>query len=150
MSLVYVINGPNLNLLGDRDPAHYGSTTLEELNTLVTDRASAVGLEAVCHQSNSEGALIDLVHDASRRGAAVVINAGAFTHYSYALADALEAVSAPKVEVHLSNVMSREVFRHHSVIAPVVDGSIVGFGAAGYSLAIDAVAAILLQRQAAE
>ena len=146
MATILLLSGPNLNLLGEREPDHYGSTTLAEIVALASETAAKLG-HAVEHvQSNHEGALIDAIHGARGRCAAIVINAGAFTHYSYALTDALTMFEGVKIEVHLSNPAARESWRHLSVIAPVVDGSITGLRAEGYRLAIEAVAAKLEER----
>ncbi len=138
-SRVLVLHGPNLNLLGTREPAVYGTTTLARLDLLIQRHAAGRGAEAVCRQSNHEGQLIDWLQGATREGfAAIVINPGALTHYSLALRDAVSSVSLPVVEVHLSNVHAREEFRRHSVIAAVARGQISGFGPASYLLGVDA------------
>ncbi|WP_437123474.1 type II 3-dehydroquinate dehydratase [Limimonas halophila] len=136
-----VLNGPNLNLLGQREPGVYGGDTLATIEALCHDRARAHGLAVDFHQSNHEGELVELVHAAGARCRGIVVNAGAYTHTSVALLDALRAVRLPVVEVHLSNVFQRESFRHHSYIAPVALGVISGFGKDGYAFAIDALAA---------
>lgn len=144
--VVLLLSGANLNLLGARDPATYGSATLE---TLVGDAVSAGeehGLVVEHEQSNHEGALIEAIHGARGRCAALVINPGAFTHYAWGLHDALATFDGPVVELHLSNPQAREPWRHTSVVAPVADGTISGFGPAGYRLAIDAVAKLLEDR----
>jgi 3-dehydroquinate dehydratase-2 len=138
-SRVLVLHGPNLNLLGTREPAVYGTTTLARLDREIQRHAVSRGAEAVCRQSNHEGQLIDWLQGAAREGfAAIVINPGALTHYSLALRDAVSSVSLPVVEVHLSNVHAREEFRRHSVIAAVARGQISGFGPASYLLGVDA------------
>jgi len=142
-----VLNGPNLNLLGRREPGVYGGDTLAAIDALCRERAQAHGLAAEVHQSNHEGELVELVHAAGERCRAIVINAGAYTHTSIALHDALRAVALPVVEVHLSNVFQRESFRHHSHIAPVALGVISGFGKDGYAFAIDALAARLREER---
>ena len=137
---VLVLHGPNLNLLGAREPSVYGRATLAEVDRAIRRHARGRGLRVECRQSNSEGQLIDWVQDAERRGfAGIVLNPGALTHYSIALRDAVASVRVPVVEVHLSNVHGREEFRRHSVIAPVARGQISGFGAASYLLGIDAL-----------
>lgn len=143
MARVLVLHGPNLNLLGVREPGIYGTTTLAEIDRQVTERGRQLGLEVVTFQSNHEGALIDRIHAARTEVQAIIINPGALTHYSYALRDALAAAGLPAVEVHLSNVHAREPFRQHSVTAPACRGVIAGFGARSYLLALEAVRAIL-------
>ncbi len=136
---VLVLHGPNLNLLGTRETDVYGSSSLAEVNLRIEAEATALGLEVEIHQSNHEGVLVELVHGAQGKFDAIVINPGAYTHYSYTLADALAAVGLPAVEVHLSNIYAREKFRHLSVVAPVVHGQISGLGSFGYLLALRAV-----------
>lgn len=138
-----LINGPNLDRLGRRDPKLYGTATLAEIEKSARATGTELGVEVDCFQSNSEEELIAAVHRAADSGAAVVINAGALSHYSYALADALEMIESPKVEVHISNIMAREPWRHHSVISPVVNGTITGLGPTGYRLAIEAAVELL-------
>jgi 3-dehydroquinate dehydratase II len=140
MGTILLLSGPNLNLLGDREPEVYGTTTLEEIVTSAREVAKKRGHDLEHFQSNHEGALIDTIHAARGRCAAVVFNPGAFTHYAYAIADALAAFEGVVVELHLSNPHARETWRHTSVVAPVATGTIAGFGAAGYRLAIEAVA----------
>jgi 3-dehydroquinate dehydratase-2 len=136
---VLVLHGPNLNLLGAREPTVYGRTSLARLDLLIQRHATDRGAEAICRQSNHEGQLIDWMQGAAREGfAAIVLNPGAFTHYSLALRDAVSAVSVPVIEVHLSNIHGREEFRRHSVIAAVARGQIAGFGPASYLLGVDA------------
>jgi 3-dehydroquinate dehydratase II len=142
-AIVLFLSGPNLNLLGSRQPEIYGTTTLAEHIARVTEIAAAKGLTVEHLQSNTEADLVEAVQSGRNRVAAIVINAGALTHYSWALHDALAAFDGPKIELHLSNTHSREPWRHHSVIAPVVQGSIQGFGGDGYDLAVDAVARLL-------
>ena len=138
-----MLNGPNLNLLGEREPEIYGRTTLADIAQAMAARATALGLEVEFRQSNHEGALVDWIHEARHGAAGIVLNAGAYTHTSVALHDALGAFAGPVVEVHLSNVFKRESFRHHSYISPVATGVICGFGAHSYLLALEAVAAKL-------
>jgi 3-dehydroquinate dehydratase-2 len=138
MSLILLLSGPNLNLLGEREPEVYGTTTLADLVAIATDAAAARGHTVEHLQSNHEGDAVEAIHGARGRCAAIVINAGAFTHYSYALADALKAYDGVKVELHISNPAAREEWRRTSVIAPYVTGSVSGFGPAGYRLAIAA------------
>jgi|SRR5262245_27162678 len=136
---VLVLHGPNLNLLGTREPAIYGRTTLAELDRQIQRHAESRATQVECRQSNHEGQLVDWIQGAAREGFhAIVLNPGALTHYSLALRDAVSAVSIPVVEVHLSNVHGREEFRRHSVIAAAARGQISGFGPASYRLAIDA------------
>ncbi len=140
--LVLLLSGPNLDLLGDRQPEIYGTETLADHVVAAADEGQAVGLHIEHHQSNHEGELVELVHGARGRTAAVIVNAGALTHYSWALHDALAAYEGIVVEVHLSNPAAREDWRHLSVIAPVADGTVAGFGGLGYRLAVQAVARI--------
>ena len=137
---IYVLNGPNLNLLGLREPEIYGRTSLAEIGKLVAKRAKTHALSAVFRQSNHEGELVDWVQEARVHAAGLIINAGAYSHTSLALHDALRALERPIVEVHLSNPFAREAFRHHSYISPLAKGVIVGFGAQGYVMAVDAMA----------
>ena len=138
---IYVLNGPNLNLLGMREPEIYGSDTLDDIAGMLEDRARELGLEIDARQSNHEGHLIDWLHEANAEGArAVILNAGALTHTSIALLDAVKAIDVPVIEVHLSNPHARERFRHRSYVSPVARGTIAGFGALGYQLALDAAA----------
>jgi 3-dehydroquinate dehydratase-2 len=140
---ILIINGPNLNLLGTREPAIYGTDTLDDVEQLAIDAATAHGFDADCVQSNHEGDLLDAIHAARTNAVGIVINAGAYTHTSVALRDALSSVALPAVEVHISNVHKREEFRHHSYLSPVVDSVIVGAGVHGYALAIDYLAHVL-------
>jgi 3-dehydroquinate dehydratase-2 len=141
MPTVFVLNGPNLNLLGTREPEIYGSHTLDDIAGALEDRARELALEVDVRQSNHEGHLIDWLHEAQAVSArAIILNAGAFTHTSVALHDAVKAIVTPVVEVHLSNPYARERFRHRSLIAPVARGTITGLGALGYLLALDAAA----------
>lgn len=139
--VIYVLNGPNLNLLGSREPEVYGRETLDDIAAMLEDRARELGVEIDIRQSNHEGHLIDWLHEAQAEGAkAVILNAGGFTHSSVALHDAVKAVATPVIEVHLSNPQARESFRRRSLIAAAARGSIAGFGALGYRLALDAAA----------
>lgn len=140
-NLVFVLNGPNLNLLGTREPEVYGRDTLDDIAAILEDHGVTLGLTIDLRQSNHEGHLIDWLHEAASRGArAVILNAGGLTHTSVALRDAVKAIATPVIEVHLSNPHARESFRHRSHLAPVVRGTIAGFGALGYRLALDAAA----------
>lgn len=140
-SIIYVLNGPNLNLLGTREPEIYGSDTLDEIAGRLEDRARELGVEVEVRQSNHEGHLIDWLHEAQAEGAkAVILNAAGFTHSSVALHDAVKAISTPVIEVHLSNPEARESFRRRSLIAPAARGVIAGFGPVSYLLALDAAA----------
>lgn len=137
---VFVLNGPNLNLLGMREPEIYGADTLDDIAGQLEDRAHALNLEVDIRQSNHEGHLVDWLQEAAADEAqAVILNAGALTHTSIALHDAIKAIEVPVIEVHLSNPAAREEFRHKSLVAPVAKGSICGFGALGYQLALDAI-----------
>lgn len=137
---ILVIHGPNLNLLGEREPGVYGSETFEKLNSDIMAHAEELGVECEIYQSNHEGAIIDRLHEARKDCAGVVLNAGAYTHYSYAIRDAIAAIKIPVIEVHISNVFARDQFRSNSVIAPVCKGSISGFGFGSYYLAVQALA----------
>jgi 3-dehydroquinate dehydratase II len=144
MKKVLVLNGPNLNLLGQREPAQYGSDTLATVEALCKEAGERLGVEVECRQSNHEGVLIDWIHEAGRESAAgnmlgVVMNPGAFTHTSIALHDAIKGASVTLIELHISNVHARESFRHHSYISPAARGIIVGLGIKGYALAIEAL-----------
>ncbi|OON61284.1 type II 3-dehydroquinate dehydratase [Massilia sp. KIM] len=135
-----LLNGPNLNLLGTREPAVYGATTLADIESAAVRQAQAAGAELACFQSNHEGALIDRIHAAREEGVdAIVINPGGLTHTSVALRDALAAVAIPFVEVHISNIHQREAFRHHSYLSAIARGVICGLGPDGYRFAIDFV-----------
>ena len=136
---ILVLNGPNLNLLGEREPAVYGDNSLQSINERLSAKAEKMGFQLDFFQTNSEGGIIDKLHEARRDCAGVILNAGAYTHYSYAIRDAIAAIKIPVIEVHLSNVDNREEFRKNSVIAPVCRGSISGFGEYSYALALDAL-----------
>ncbi|MCX7565489.1 type II 3-dehydroquinate dehydratase [Sulfitobacter sp. F26169L] len=140
MASVLIINGPNLNLLGQRQPEVYGTTTLADIEMACARHAETLGLDISCTQSNHEGALIDVIHGAKGVHNGLVINAGAYTHTSIALMDAVASVELPMVEVHLSNIHAREAFRHVSYLSKVAIGQICGFGPKGYLMALDALA----------
>lgn len=142
---VWVLNGPNLNRLGTREPDIYGSMSYEQLATDVVAEAAGLGLDAEVRQTNDEAELIQWLHDAADQQIPVLLNPAAFTHYSYAIRDACAMLTAPLIEVHLSNPLSREEFRHTSVVAGVATGSIAGFGADSYRLALRALAGVLNQ-----
>lgn len=142
-SIVLLLSGPNLNLLGEREPAIYGTATLADHVATATEAAAAHGLAVEHLQSNHEGALIDAIHAARSRCVAIVINPGALTHYAWSLHDALAAFDGPVIEVHLSDPKTREPWRHLSVVEPVADQTIAGLGGDGYRLALDAVATLL-------
>jgi len=139
MSSVLVLNGPNLNLLGTRQPEIYGHTTLADVELMCVAHGEARGVHVTCRQSNHEGALVDAIHASRGTFDGIVLNAGAYTHTSIALHDAILGTQLPVIELHLSNIHARESFRHHSFIAPVAVGMICGFGPAGYTLALDAL-----------
>ena len=138
---IYVLNGPNLNLLGTREPETYGHATLADVEKLCAETAQQFGLSAACRQSNREGELIDFIHEARTKAVGIVINAGGYSHTSIALHDAIVGVKIPTVEVHISNIHARESFRHHSFTAKAAFASICGFGIDGYRLAISGLAA---------
>lgn len=140
---IAVLNGPNLNLLGTREPETYGSTTLAEIEALVSARAEAHSFDLDFRQTNIEGELVDWLQQAGKDCAGIILNAAAYTHTSIALHDAVAAINTPVIEVHLSNVFAREDYRHHSFISDVAVGVICGFGANGYLLAVDAIASML-------
>jgi len=134
-----ILNGPNLNLLGKREPGVYGKETLHDVEISIRARAKILGVEVECFQSNQEGDLVDQIQKAKGRHDAVILNPGGYTHTSVAIRDAISATQIPTIEVHLSNIYARESFRHHSMIAPVCKGQISGFGTASYLLALEAV-----------
>lgn len=142
MTTILVLNGPNLNLLGQREPAQYGSTTLKDVEAMCIEAGKRLGFEVKCLQSNHEGVLLDAIHEAGRgvkdgSVLGVVMNPGAYTHTSIALFDAIKGAEVPLIEIHISNVHAREEFRHHSYVSPAAAGIVVGFGVDGYVLAIE-------------
>ncbi len=137
---ILVIHGPNLNLLGEREPGIYGDVSFDKLNENIMAHAAKLSLECEIFQSNHEGEIIDKLHAARKEFFGVVLNAGAYTHYSYAISDAIKAIKIPCIEVHISNIFARDAFRSHSVIAPVCRGSISGFGLQSYYLGVTALA----------
>ena len=145
MTQISLIHGPNLNLLGIRETEVYGSDSFDEINRKIKQHATKLGLEVRIFQSNHEGEIIDAIQEAREWADCIIINPGAFTHYSYAIRDAITGVRLPAIEVHLSNVHAREEFRRHSVVAPIVVGQIVGLGPLGYLLALDAAKYIVEQ-----
>ena len=145
---IYVLNGPNLNLLGTREPEVYGRTTLAEIGQAVEARAKGHGLKVTFRQSNDEGELVGWIQEARTRSCGVILNAAAYTHTSVAIHDALRALDRPLIEVHLSNPHAREPFRHHSYVSPVATGVICGLKETGYLLAVDALASLLKEKKA--
>ena len=143
MVKICVLHGPNLDLLGIREPDVYGQDSFDEMNRKIKDRAKALDIETRIFQSNSEGQIIDAIHDALKWADAIIINPGAYTHYSYAIRDAIAAVRLPTIEVHLTNIHAREEWRRHSVVAPAASGQIIGFGTNGYLLALSAAKTLL-------
>jgi 3-dehydroquinate dehydratase-2 len=141
--VLHIINGPNLNLLGTREPEVYGTTTLADIEAMCAARAQTHGMETLCLQSNDEGEMVNFIQTARTKASGLIINAGAYSHTSVAILDALQAVEVPIIEVHLSNIFAREEFRHHSYVSGVAAGVICGLGAQGYEMAIDALAARL-------
>ena len=136
---ILIMHGPNLNLRGEREPGIYGDTNFETVNAHLTQLAADLGLEAEVYQSNHEGDLVDKLHESRKTCRGVVLNAGAYTHYSYAIADAIKAIRIPVIEVHISNIFAREDYRHHSLITPACRGIIAGLGLEGYALALEAL-----------
>ncbi|MBR6873438.1 MAG: type II 3-dehydroquinate dehydratase [Ruminococcus sp.] len=143
MKKILVIHGPNLNLLGEREPGVYGTDTFDSINGEIMELALEKGLSCEIFQSNHEGEIIDKLHMARKEFDGVILNAGAYTHYSYAIRDAIAAIKIPVIEVHLSNIHARDEFRHTSVIAPVCVGQIAGFGKHSYFLAVEAMKRIV-------
>jgi 3-dehydroquinate dehydratase-2 len=140
---IFILNGANLNLLGEREPEIYGGNTLATIEDALRNRAAALGVSIDFRQTNHEGVLVDQIQEARHAASGLILNAGAYTHTSVAIHDALRALSLPIIEVHLSNIYKREAFRHHSYVSPAATGVICGLGAQGYGLALDAVAEIL-------
>jgi 3-dehydroquinate dehydratase-2 len=148
MSLtIYCLNGPNLNLLGEREPAVYGKGTLADLEKLTQEAATQADAKLIFRQSNHEGELVDWIQESRRQAGGLILNAGGYTHTSVAIHDALKVLTIPVVEVHLSNPGNREEFRHKSLVSPAASGVIAGFGPLGYRLAIQAVAALAEQKR---
>lgn len=145
MITISLIHGPNLNLLGTREREVYGGDSFDDINRSIKQKAQQLDIEVRILQSNHEGEIIDAIHDARTWADAIIINPGAYTHYSYAIRDAVTAVRLPTIEVHLSNIYAREAFRHHSVVAPVSVGQIAGLGQIGYLLALEAAKSIVEQ-----
>ena len=139
MPRILVLHGPNLNLLGTREPEIYGSTTLDDINGMIAERAAEAGIETAFYQSNHEGDLVDAIQQANHKFDFIIFNAAAFTHYSIAIRDALAAIDVPVIEVHISNIHQREEFRHTSVLAPVAMGQICGLGVESYLAALEAI-----------
>ncbi|MBB5538272.1 type II 3-dehydroquinate dehydratase [Rhizobium giardinii] len=144
-STIFVLNGPNLNALGKREPGIYGGQTLADIEAMCVEHGKTLGLDVVCRQSNHEGDLVDWFHEAGNVAQGIVVNAGAYTHTSIALHDAAKAIGIPVIEVHLSNVHAREEFRHKSMLAPAAKGVICGFGANSYILALNALKTLTQQ-----
>jgi 3-dehydroquinate dehydratase-2 len=145
---IFVLNGPNLNLLGVREPSIYGAETLADVRRRTEARAQALGLSIDFRQTNLEGELVTWIQEAREQACGIILNAGAYTHTSIAILDALNAAEKPAIELHLSNVFRREGFRHHSFVAPAAQGVICGFGAKGYELAVEAMADLLAKKPA--
>lgn len=148
MIKILLINGPNLNRLGKREPAHYGTATLRDVEQSLEQQAEELKVKLTCFQSNHEGGIIDQLHEAEDQGIhGIILNPGAFTHYSYAIRDAIAGINVPVIEVHISNIHARESFRHQSVTAAVSAGQIVGLGVQGYNLAMQAIVNIAKERE---
>lgn len=139
MPRILVLHGPNLNLLGTREPEIYGSTTLDDINGMIAERAAEAGIETAFYQSNHEGDLVDAIQQANHKFDFIIFNAAAFTHYSIAIRDAIAAIDVPVIEVHISNIHQREEFRYTSVLAPVAMGQICGLGVESYLAALEAI-----------
>jgi 3-dehydroquinate dehydratase-2 len=150
MPAVLVLNGPNLNLLGRREPGIYGRTTLADIEAMCAAGGEGLGLAVTCRQSNSEGQLVTWVQEVPGQFDALILNAGAYSHTSVALLDAARTLDQPLIEVHLSNIYQRERFRHHSYVSLAADGVLCGFGARGYSMALQAIAAMLAETSLAK
>ncbi|MGI9392933.1 MAG: type II 3-dehydroquinate dehydratase [Parvibaculales bacterium] len=144
--VIFVLNGPNLNLLGEREPDIYGSTTLSDIETNLGKQAEKLGLSVSCFQTNEEGELVTLIQKAGKQASGLILNAGAYTHTSVALFDALQPLAIPVMEVHLSNIFRRESFRHHSFVSPASEAIICGLGADGYSIALKSLAKIIKKK----
>jgi len=144
---ILIVNGPNLNLLGIREPDIYGRETLANIEQRCVQKAKALGFEITMRQSNHEGELIDWIHEAVTKWSAIIINPAAYTHTSVAIMDALKLVNCPIVEVHISNIYQRETFRHHSYVSPVATGVICGFGSTGYEVALEAISGLLRKKE---
>lgn len=142
-SCILVLHGPNLNLLGKREPEIYGELTLEDINRLIAEKAAGLGLAVDFEQTNHEGVIVDRIQHSVGRYSCIILNAAAYTHYSIAIRDAIAAVTVPVIEVHLSNIYKREEFRHHSIISAVTYGQISGFGADSYFLALEGAARMI-------
>jgi 3-dehydroquinate dehydratase-2 len=145
---IYLVNGPNLNMLGTREPHIYGSTTLAEVEKMAADRAASLGLSLVARQTNHEGEMVEILQEARMGASAVILNAAAYTHTSVALYDVLKTLSVPIIELHISNPHARESFRHHTYVGMAATGTILGMGVYGYVLAVDAAAHLIESRQA--
>ncbi len=146
---VFILNGPNLNLLGTREPRIYGATTLPEVEAMCQKRAKELGLAVAFRQTNHEGQLVDWIHEAIDGASGIIINPAAYTHTSVAILDALKNVEAPIIELHISNVHQREAFRHHSYVSLAATASIMGLGVLGYTIALDAMAGLLAAKKSA-